>query len=168
MRKTALRTAAALAALALLSFPHDSSSQSCTNSAARNLLAGAYADGVINRPGQEDNQFFTSSGGYPNIFFLIDTSGSMVRLPPNGPPGFTGTLPASGSVGCGTDTKYGGFPAGTVLDVVNARTYSSPCGGTGAPEGQPYLGDYTLGAGVDYADIAKVCPYYTSSNTFTT
>jgi type IV pilus assembly protein PilY1 len=173
MRKTALRTAAAVAALVTLSFPHDSASQSCSDPAARNLLAGAYSDGVINPPGQEDNQFFTSAGGFPNIFFLIDTSSSMQRLPPNGPAFLTGlnvdpsTLPTTGMVGCGTDPSLGGLPAGSVLDVVMSRTYHSPCGAT-AWEGVAYQGHDSLATGQDYAQLASVCPYYTPSNTFTT
>jgi type IV pilus assembly protein PilY1 len=175
MRPTTLRTAAALAALAVLSFPHDSASQTCGDLAARNLMVGAASDAVVNPPGQEDNQFFSSQAGFPNIFFLLDTSGSMQRLPPNGPPGDNvGTLPVTGMVGCGYDPQYGGtalLPAGqtsTVLDLVAARVYHSPCGATGKPEGQPYMGDTSLATGVDYAAAAAVCPYYTSSNTFQT
>src|SRR6266542_898605 len=101
MRKSLLRSLAALALLAVLSFPHDSASQACLDPpAARVLYTGALADAAINPPNGEDNQFFTSSGGIPNIFFLMGTGVSMARLPPNGPISFG--LPGAGVAGCGT------------------------------------------------------------------
>src|SRR6266545_3728413 len=106
MRKTALRTVGIAVALLLLSVPHATMPQSCSDDSARTLLAGSVADALINPPNQEDNLFFTSQGGYPNIYFLLDTGTSMARLPPNGPASL-GALPATGLVGCGGGVAEG-------------------------------------------------------------
>jgi type IV pilus assembly protein PilY1 len=165
MRKNLLRTLAALALLAVLSFPHDSLSVACVDPApARTFYAGALADAILNPPTGEDNQFFTSSGGIPNIFFLMDTGASMGRLPPNGP--ISLGLPTAGAPGCGTDPTLGGLDANaaTMIALLGARTYHSPCGTVAATiETMPYQ------PGVDYYAAPEPCPYYTQgSNAFVT
>ncbi len=161
MRKSLLRSLAALALLAVLSFPHDSASQACLDpAAARVLYAGALADAAINPPSGEDNQFFTSSGGIPNIFFLMDTGVSMARLPPNGP--ISLGLPGTGVAGCGATAALGGLgaQAATMTQLLGERTYHSPCG-TVRPgvENQQYLPLSPVY--VDYWAEARACPYYT-------
>jgi type IV pilus assembly protein PilY1 len=190
--RTALRSLASLAVLVVLAAPHATIPQSCPNVAARTLLGGSLSEAFLNPSGWEDNQFFTSQAGFPNIFFLIDTSGSMARLPPNGP----GFLASSGDpdpsvlptgmwvpqsaqqygttgvgsvqVGCGPELEFGSLPSSPALSVVANRTYHSPCGGTDYENlpYQPY--DPSTDTGLDYAHAASVCPYYTSANTFTT
>src|SRR6266568_6028684 len=101
MRTPLARSLAALALLAALSFPHDSASQACLDpQAARVFYAGALADAVLHPSTEEDNQFFTSSGGIPNVYLVLDTGVSMARLAPNGPVSLG--LPATGTAGCGT------------------------------------------------------------------
>jgi len=79
------RIALAAVAVAIVALPHDSSSQVCDDGTARNLLLGARIDQAINPPDKEDVEFFSSRGGAPNVLIVLDTSGSMERLPPDGP-----------------------------------------------------------------------------------
>ncbi|WP_242395112.1 pilus assembly protein [Anaeromyxobacter oryzisoli] len=164
MRRTALRIALVLAAAVLLSTPHAGVSGTCSNSAARNLLAGGATDALLNPPWEEDNAFFSSQAGYPNIFFVVGTADSMARLPPNGPAylGATGSpIPTTGIVGCGQDTVSSTLSSNAMLAAIAARVYHSPCGKT-TLEGLAFAGQ-----GTDYAAAAgAVCPYYTPSNTF--
>ncbi len=157
----------------------------CGDPAARNLLASSYMDALLNPSKAEDTDFFTRSGGVPNIMFLVDTSTSMRRLPPNGPslpdldpaidvtsfPGVTLADPADGTqqsaafssplriVGCGEDTDTVGTSFPELMKLVNAigaRRFHPPCGATMvALNNQPYGGD-----GVHYAAEMAVCPYY--------
>jgi type IV pilus assembly protein PilY1 len=138
---------------------------SCTQSAAYALYSGSYMDTMLNPPKAEDVEFFTSTGGVPNIMILLDTSGSMVRLPPNGP-STLGTLPPEGTVGCGLDSATSAASltgSGTAFGTLGARTWSSPCGSslTTSAVGRPY--DPTL----DYAHEASVCPHYVNPNPVT-
>src|SRR5574337_1972633 len=67
----------------------------CTSPGAYGLYASSYADTMLNPGKAEDVDFFTASGGVPNIMILLDTSLSMNRLAPNGPHTY-GALPAAG------------------------------------------------------------------------
>ncbi len=89
---------------------------------------GSYADGVVNPPTGEDAEFFVSSGGVPNIMFVLDTSASMKRLAPDGAASSWGTF--GNGYGCSNAWA-------------NARVFSSPCGrlmlaGGVNAEGQPF------------------------------
>jgi type IV pilus assembly protein PilY1 len=153
MRSSLLRTLAALAILAVLSFPHDSASQACNDpQAARAFYAGALGNSVVNPSNQEDNQFFTSSGGIPNIYFLMDTGVSMGRLPPNGPASLG--LPASGAPGCDADPSMGGLDASAeaMITLLAERTYHSPCGTTTKD-------NLAYDPSQDYWALPTVCPY---------
>ena len=91
-------TAAAVTAAVLASgYGAWTYAQSCDQSAAFRLYAGSYMDSMLNPPKAEDVEFFTQSSGVPNIMILLDNSGSMRRLPPNGPGFLGGTAPPSGT-----------------------------------------------------------------------
>src|SRR5512134_806230 len=86
----------------------------CEQPAAYGLYASSYMDSRLNTPGGEDNEFFTRAGGVPNIFLLVDSSGSMRRMAPDGPGKLPGTTVQSGVVttshpagvvGCGLDSR---------------------------------------------------------------
>lgn len=150
-----------------------SSQTTTTDRAARNLLASSYVDAILNPASGEDTEFFINRGGIPNIMFLLDTSPSMLRVPPNGPPSYAQTLPPQGIEGCGLEA-----PTSTSLEFENSglrqalddRTFNTACGsatgGVGV-HGETYLGHDTLWpGGVDYAAQASACPYYTPSDSF--
>ncbi len=161
MRKTALRTVGVIVALLLLSVPHATKPQSCSDDSARTLLAGSVADALINPPNQEDNLFFTSQGGYPNIYFLLDTGTSMARLPPNGPASL-GALPATGLVGCGGGVAEGSLGDSGMLAALPSRVYHSPCGVTPQDNNAFVAGNPATGGGADYGVVpSQLCPYYT-------
>lgn len=88
--------AAGLAALTLLLSPGDTRSQTtCGDDAARNLMVSSLMDTWLNPPAGEDQQFITREDTtFPNIMFLLDTSGSMQRLPPDGPGSLGGSSQA--------------------------------------------------------------------------
>jgi type IV pilus assembly protein PilY1 len=88
---------AAVAAAALA--PYAADSGTCSNPAAMDLLAASYADSQLNSPKGEDTNFFIKAGGVPNIMVLLDTTGSMNRLPPDGPNNFGSALPPGYYIG---------------------------------------------------------------------
>ena len=169
---------AALAALALA--PRPSSSQFAPDDpAARTLLATNLTDAMIHPAKGEDTDFFIRAGGVPNIFFLVDSSGSMERLPPDGPATYGGAAPTMppgvllsnpGSalavtaartgrtlLGCGLDPATQTNPAfagSQAILHVQGRKFYPPCGQAqnGALVGAPYAGHPGLVAGgADYA-----------------
>jgi type IV pilus assembly protein PilY1 len=158
MKMTHSRTAGLVVALLLLAVPHATPTQTCENDTARMLLAGGLADAALNPASQEDNQFFTTQGGFPNLFFVMDTSTSMMRLPPNGPASLG--VPATGTAGCGTTAAQGGLTSSAMLTAFDGRAYHSPCGTAGAA----YENIAYLGAGTDYAQVAAACPYYSQGS----
>lgn len=138
---------------------------SCSNSAAYGLYAGSYMDTMLNPPKAEDVEFFTQSGGVPNIMILIDNSGSMLRMAPNGP-STLGTPPPAGVVGCGLDATTSAASisgTGTTFAAVNARTWSSPCGSSLTATTLASAYDSTK----DYAHEASACPHYVNPNPVT-
>ena len=90
----------------------------------------------------EDADFFTNQGGVPNIVFLLDNSGSINRMAPDG------AVNTWGSPGAGY---------GCASPHADALRYFSPCGLT-AEEGKPYRGT------VSYGDLASICPYLDTGN----
>jgi type IV pilus assembly protein PilY1 len=111
--------------------------------AVEQAACGLYpATGLANWAKGEDSDFFTNQGGVPNIVFLLDNSGSINRMAPDGAVNTWGTQGAS--YGCQSP-------------FADALRYFSPCGLT-TQEGRPYDGT------VDYATIANVCPYLDSGN----
>lgn len=153
MRKI-LSSVLGLLSLALLLAPHAAAAQTCGDNAARGFLAGNLMDSMLNPPKGEDAEFYTTTGGVPNIMFVIDTSGSMERLPPNGPAflgGLNPTMPAghlltdptvaaqqtstyndhTRVVGCGLDpifTSTSNVGNNAMLQVIMDRRFYSPCG----------------------------------------
>lgn len=95
-----IRSLAAAAAAAAALAPAPVRAQACTNGAAFGLYASSYMDSQLNPPPGEDVEFFSSSGGVPTVYFLLDNSGSMRRLPPNGPGFYTGRLPPLNDINC--------------------------------------------------------------------
>jgi type IV pilus assembly protein PilY1 len=115
------RTAAAALA-ALLLWPAAGAAQ---DEAACSLAASSYADAILNPPRGEDTDFFVTSGGVPNVVFLIGSSASMVRLPPDGAAtGWGSFQDSSTTFGC-------------VNPTANDRVFRSSCGTT-TVEGQQY------------------------------
>lgn len=140
--------------LALLLESGTTTAQTCVDHPARNLMAGNLVNTLLNPPKGEDAEFYTSAGGMPNIMFLTDTSGSMERLPPNGPAFLGGTEPtlpaghllatpgtatAQNSayndhtrvVGCGIDPVFkttSNVGDNPMLQVIMGRRFYSPCG----------------------------------------
>lgn len=186
-RSRTLRLALALAALCGALLPGAAMPQTC-NTSAFSLFGASYMDSQLNPPPGEDVEFFSSSGGVPTIYFLLDNSSSMLRLPPNGPGFFTSALPplndvncpAGGDVydpSCANQNAPGGSkklaPPGVVgcgLDSVSAG-YAG--GGTAigdilnrsfaptcgvARDAGAYLAGYS--SAFDYAYEAGACPYY--------
>jgi type IV pilus assembly protein PilY1 len=104
----ALRSTLAGASLLLALRAAPAAAQTCsTGAAARGAVASSYFDTLLNGSDKEDAQFFTKSGGIPNIFFLLDNSASMVRLPPNGGGFYPETYPPLADPSCptGGDSK---------------------------------------------------------------
>ncbi|HSN91483.1 MAG TPA: hypothetical protein VLS93_09660, partial [Anaeromyxobacteraceae bacterium] len=64
---------AAAALAALLLWPAAAPAQ---DEAACSLGGSSYADAILNPPKGEDTDFFTTTGGVPNVAFLLVTSGS--------------------------------------------------------------------------------------------
>jgi len=151
-------TAAAVTAAVLASgYGAWTYAQSCDQSAAFRLYAGSYMDSMLNPPKAEDVEFFTQSSGVPNIMILLDNSGSMNRLPPNGPGFLGGTAPPSGKANAGCGATLTG--PGTMLSAVANRVYSSPCGTalTAGVIGAPF------DPARDYAMEASVCPKWSNA-----
>jgi type IV pilus assembly protein PilY1 len=193
MRRSTLRVALLVSVLGIVLVPHDSPSQGIVEDvAARRLLATNVADAFMNPPKGEDTEFFIRSGGIPNILFLIDSSGSMERLPPDGPAFYGGTSPtmppgalltnpgsstaqttarnARTIVGCGLDSVSSSttaFADNEMILHVQARKFYPPCGEAQnlALVGAPYAGHAGLfTGGADYAYEASICPYYTEAD----
>lgn len=184
-RNALLLSGAALVGLCLA--PHAvPQATTCDDPAARNLLVSSYMDTLLNPSKAEDTDFFIRPAGVPNVMFLVDTSTSMRRLPPNGPslPGVDVTqLPgvlladpldlaaataAFGSserlVGCGLpdDGLRDTFPEFAELsDEINARTFHPPCGRAVDQTlvNATYRGEDVWPLG-DYAAQMTVCPYW--------
>jgi type IV pilus assembly protein PilY1 len=136
----------------------------CSNGAAYGLHTTSLLDALSYPPKTEDVDFFTQSGGVPNIMILLDSSGSMRRLPPNGPGFLGGTLPTAGVIGCGLDaTSSAVSGAGTTLEQVLSRVYSSPCGAAV----DPTVVGATFDSTRDYAHEASACPRFVNPNPVT-
>jgi type IV pilus assembly protein PilY1 len=134
----------------------------CSFAAAEGLLAGSFTDSILNPPKAEDVDFFSSQAGVPNIMILLDSSGSMIRMAPNGPSTLGTTLPA-GTVGCGLDASTSAAALtgpGTAISGLNSRTWQSPCGAT-RTAGKLGL---AYDAAFDYANEASVCPKWVNPN----
>jgi type IV pilus assembly protein PilY1 len=186
MRRASVRILLLASAVAAILSPHSSTSQAPPDErAARTLLATNLADSLMHPPKAEDYDFFMSAGGIPNIFFVVDTSGSMERLPPDGPAfygGMSGALPSGALllnrtnstaqtnaraarpiVGCGLDSVGAGnsaFMTNPFITHVMSRRFHPPCGKARnqALVAAPYAG------GANYAYEASVCPSFTSSD----
>jgi type IV pilus assembly protein PilY1 len=93
MNATTLRRALlGLVCVGALLLTDRSDAQSCTTSdAAQRLYASDYIDSTLFGAYREDASFFSSTRGKPNVYFLLDNSSSMQRLPPNGPSFYAGT-----------------------------------------------------------------------------
>jgi len=79
------RLALAAAAAALLLPGSGAAAPACDEGTARNLLFTSRIASILHPSDKEDVEFFTSRGGAPNVLIVLDTSGSMERLPPDGP-----------------------------------------------------------------------------------
>ncbi len=192
MRRSFLPIAILASAAALVLAPHRSSSQANTDvTAARDLLATSYMDALLNPAKGEDTDFFVRAGGVPNIFFLLDSSGAMSRLPPDGPASYGGpgaplppgvlltdpsvvnaTAAAARTVGCGLDAISVAnplFAQNPTFVQMNDRKFYTPCGvaQNQALVGDFYKGDPSVTGGADYAYQSSACPYYTSSDSQT-
>ncbi len=151
----AIAVAAAVAAIVLAPVLLLADTASCS------VAVTSYADSVLNSPKGEDTEFFVSSGGVPNIMFVLDSSGSMLRLPPDGASRGWGSFEASG-----TTTAGAGY--GCTNEYANARVFNSPCGTT-TLERNSY--NPRAGTGFDPPDYAeakdssnKYCPHMVSGN----
>jgi len=123
------------------------------------VSASSLADSIVNPPKGEDTEFFVSTGGVPNLMFVLDTSGSMRRLPPDGASAGWGTFEPAGN-----NTAGEGY--GCSNTWANALTYASPCGTT-TLERSPFNPSPGL-APPDYAEAkdptGKYCPHMISGN----
>jgi type IV pilus assembly protein PilY1 len=143
------RTLPALAlALALLPASAAASDAACS------MLSSSYADAILNPPKGEDTEFFASTGGVPNVMFLLDTSGSMIRLPPDGASAGWGTFEKPLNVA--KDMGYG-----CTNPYANALVFHSPCGET-TLDGLPYSGATDFAEAKDAA--GQYCSYMVSGN----
>ncbi|ABS24885.1 hypothetical protein [Anaeromyxobacter sp. Fw109-5] len=187
----ALRLLAVAAVIALVLPATDAPAQTCsTPSAARGLVATSYMDTQLNGADLEDASFFTTSGGIPNVFFLLGNSTSMRRLPPNGPSSYPGQrpplvnpldpVPALSAfnadcdaltgcpvMGCGDDPASAAFAGeGTLIHWLRSRTFQPACGASSEPGtlGNIYQPLKADGTPMDYAAASKACPYYTQGS----
>ncbi len=196
MRRSRVGIVLLAVAAAIALSPHSSSSQVQPDDvAARTLLATNLADAVINPAKGEDTNFFIRAGGIPNIFFLVDTSGSMERLPADGPAFYGGASPTmppgvlladptnAGAqntarnnrtiLGCGLDAVSSSTPAFSGNEMIlhlKSRKFFPPCGAAQDPSlvGAAYAGHPgVVATGADYAYQSSICPYYTPSNNLT-
>lgn len=128
--------------------------------ASCSLATSSYADAVINPPRGEDTEFFVSTGGVPNLMFLIDTSGSMMNMAPDGARDTWGSFERPGNL-------IGGGGFGCSNSFANARVYSSPCGTT-TIEGSAYNPTPGVANPNDYFEAkdskGNYCPHMVSGN----
>ncbi|HYD53570.1 MAG TPA: hypothetical protein VEA99_13125, partial [Gemmatimonadaceae bacterium] len=91
--------------------------------AACSLPSSSYTDAMLNSPSGEDQDFFVTTGGVPNVVFLIDSSGSMQKLPPDGASSGWGSFenPASTMAGMGY---------GCTNPDADMQVFGSSCGTT--------------------------------------
>ena len=101
--------ALAAAAAALLLPGSGAAAPACDEGTARNLLFTSRIASILHPSDKEDVEFFTSRGGAPNVLIVLDTSGSMERLPPDGPHslGFGGGAYTTANPIIGTDVPQG-------------------------------------------------------------
>jgi type IV pilus assembly protein PilY1 len=155
MKRTllALAVAAAMTAAILLPVRLLADAASCS------ITVSSYADAILNPPKGEDTEFFVSTGGVPNLMFVLDTSGSMQRLAPDGASAGWGSFEAPGNA-----TQGAGY--GCTNGWANTRVFYSPCGTT-TLEGSPY-NPSPGNAPPDFAQAkdasGKYCPYMSSGN----
>jgi type IV pilus assembly protein PilY1 len=126
--------------------------------ASCSLIASSYADTILNPSKGEDTDFFVSSGGVPNLMFLIDTSGSMKNLAPDSSGGW-GSFEPTGLTSAGT-----GY--GCINGYANSLVFHSPCGTT-TLDGLPF--NSTPGSAPPSFAQAKdgsgaYCPYMVAGN----
>jgi hypothetical protein len=119
--------------------------------ASCSVTLSSYADAVVNPSRGEDTEFFVSTGGVPNVMFVLDTSGSMRRLPKDGAAQSWGSFGAT--YGCSNT-------------FANQRTFNSACGTTTLDGAR-----YNPSPGVAPPDFGeakdatgKFCPYMTTGN----
>jgi type IV pilus assembly protein PilY1 len=124
------------------------------------LATASYADAIINPPSGEDTDFFVTSGGVPNLMFLIDNSGSMMNMPPDGAADTWGSFEA-------TAISTTGYGYGCTNTYANSLVYNSPCGTTtydGSPF-NPTPGSTNLNDYYNAKDASgNYCPYMVSGN----
>jgi type IV pilus assembly protein PilY1 len=127
---------AALAALLLSSSDGGAADQAACKLYPTDGIAGWDGNG-------EDVEFFTNQGGVPNVMFILDNSGSINRMAPDGAVNTWGA-PTGDTYGCSNP-------------LADGFVYHSPCSKSDK-ENTPYDG------AVDYAAAASVCPYLDSGN----
>ncbi len=173
------------AALALALRPAAGAAQTCEpNDAARDLLAASYLDTALNPSDGEDMDFLKRESGAPNIMVLFDSSGSMRRLPPDGPGRIGGTLPPGHLLVESVESRAADrrqdvaeprrrvrprsrlrelarAVPGTALASVRQRAFHPPCGKS-VTEG--LVNATYAGATTHYAAEMNVCPYFSSSS----
>jgi type IV pilus assembly protein PilY1 len=127
--------------------------------ASCSVNVAGFADAILNPSRGEDTEFFVSSGGVPNIMFVLDTSGSMRRLPPDGATTGWGTFERAGNAVAGQ-----GY--GCSNSWANTRTFNSACGTT-TLEGSAFNPSPGL-APPDFAQAkdttGRYCPYMVAGN----
>jgi type IV pilus assembly protein PilY1 len=114
--------------------------------AADDAACNLYPQAALSYAKGEDSDFFTSQGGVPNVVFLLDSSGSINRMAPDGAVNTWGSF--GGTYGCANA-------------YADALRYHSPCSLTGE-ENRSYSDT------VNYGEIAKVCPYLDGAATVKT
>jgi type IV pilus assembly protein PilY1 len=145
------------AAAAAFLAPYAADSGTCvTDQAAMDLLATSWADTQLNGPKGEDTSFFTSKGGVPNILVLMDTTGSMNRLPPDGPNYYGAALPPGYYDGSADQTAaYAANDTTTVPGYTASTAWTSPTPNT-----------RVVGCGIDPVSAANTA--FTSSAMYQT
>lgn len=139
-----LRLLALGAAAATVLAPYAADSGTCGNPAARDLLATSYADAQLNGAKGEDTNFFTRAGGVPNIMVLLDTTGSMNRLPPDGPNYYGAALPPGYYMGTGETNSTTQAAALAANDTTTVPAYTATTNWT-----SPAVNTRVVGCGLD-------------------
>jgi type IV pilus assembly protein PilY1 len=153
MKRSTIALATALAAV-LLALPLTLAASN--HPAAWMMLGSSYGDAVINPPVGEDSDFFVSSTGIPNIMFVLDTSYSMVRLPPDGASLTWGSFQDGSASDTTTNKGYG-----CVNPFGNNLKFHSACG-TLTNEEKPYATSADWAAETD--GNGQHCPYMVQGN----